>query len=148
VALGKLGTSRAVLALLQALTDPSPEVRVQVAHALASSRNARTVPWLIEAIDSEVDQDVQAALIAALGQVPTEDGVARLARAAESGGLLLRKPAAFRLRAIDALGDAGTPAALETLRGLLQDRDRSVREAAQKAIGRASPRVEVRRVRG
>jgi HEAT repeat protein len=148
VALGKLGTSRAVLALLQRVNDGSPEVRVQVVHALASSRNERAVPWLIEALDSEVDQDVQAALIAALGQVPTEDAVARLARAAESGGLLLRKPAVMRLRAIDALADAGTPAALETLRGLLQDRDRSVREAAQKAISRATPRAEGERVRG
>lgn len=138
VALGRLGTSRAVLALLQSVSDGSPDVRVQVVHALASSRNERAVPWLIEALDSEVDQDVQAALIAALAQVPTEDGVARLARAAESGGLLLRKPAALRLRAIDALGEACTPAAVETLRGLLKDRDRSVREAAQKAISRAT----------
>jgi HEAT repeat protein len=53
--------------------------------------------------------------------------------------MLLRKPTALRLRAIDALGDSGTPAALEALRGLLQDRDRSIREAAQKAVGRCAP---------
>ena len=139
IALGRLGSPRAVLALLQSLNDPSPDVRVQVVHALGASRNARTVPWLMEALDSEEDADVQSALIAALGQIPTEDAVARLARAAEAGGMLLRKPTALRLRAIDALGDAGTPPALDALRGLLQDRDRSIREAAQKAIGRCTP---------
>jgi HEAT repeat protein len=139
MSLGKLGTSRAVLALLQSMNDPSPDVRLQVAHALGSARNARSVPWLIEALDSEIDTDVQAALIAALGQIPTEDAVARLARAADAGGVLLRKPVPVRQRAIEALADAGTPAALHALRGLLQDRDRAVRESAQKAISRNVP---------
>lgn len=136
VALGKLGTSRALLALLQAINDPSPEIRVQVVHAIASARNARAVPWLIEALDHEQDPDVQAALLGALGHTPTEDGVARLQRAAEAGGLLVRKPVGLRLRAIDALAEAGTPAARHALGTLLTDRDRDVRKAAEQAVAR------------
>jgi HEAT repeat protein len=138
VALGKLGTSRTVLALLQALNDASPDVRLQASLAIASARNSRTVPWIIEALDHEQDPDVQAALLSALGAAPTEDGVARLVRAAEAGGMLVRKPAALRLRAIEALSEAGTPSARHALQGLLSDRDREIRAAVERAVGRMS----------
>jgi len=138
VALGKLGTSRALLALLQGLHDTSPDVRVQAVQAIASARNPRAVPWIIEALDHEQDLDVQAALFSALGAVPTEDGVARLVRAAEAGGMLVRKPAALRLRAIEALAEAGTPSARQALQSLLSDRDREIRAAVEQAAGRMS----------
>jgi hypothetical protein len=138
VALAKVGTARAVLALLQAVHDPSADVRLQVAHALGAIRNPRAVPWLIEALDKEHDSEVQAALVAALGRMPNEDAVARLARAVAPGGILLRKPTAVRLHAVAALAEAGTPSAQAVLRGLLNDRDREVREAADRALsGRA-----------
>lgn len=139
VALGRLATSKAVLSLLQAVNDPSPDVRLQVVQGIGATRNPRSVPWLIEALETEADVDVQGALLLALGQTPTEDAVARLARAAEPGGMLRRKPVSLRRRAIDALGEAGTPAALQVLRSLLQDRDREVRESAQKALSRNAP---------
>jgi hypothetical protein len=81
---------------------------------------------------------VQAALLSALGAAPTEDGVARLVRAAEAGGMLVRKPAALRLRAIEALAEAGTPAARHALQGLQADRDREIRAAVEHAVGRMS----------
>jgi HEAT repeat protein len=136
VSLGRLATSRSLLALLQALHDGSPDVRLQAVHAIAAARNPRAVPWLIEALDDEQDSDVQAALVAALGAVPTEDGVARLVRAAEAGGMLVRKPAAMRLRAIEALADANTPSARQALQSLLQDRDRDIRVAVEQAVGK------------
>lgn len=138
VALGKLGTSRALLALLQGLNDASPDVRLQAVLAIASARNPRAVPWIIEALDHEEDPDVQGALISALAAAPTEDGVARLVRAAEAGGMLVRKPVALRLRAIEALAEAGTPSARHALQGLLSDRDREVRAAVGQAVGRLS----------
>ena len=104
----------------------------------SSARNPRAVPWIIEALDHEQDQDVQAALVTALGAAPTEDGVARLVRAAEAGGMLVRKPAALRLRAIEALAEAGTPSARQALQGLLSDRDREIRAAVEQAVGRMS----------
>jgi HEAT repeat protein len=137
-ALGRLGTSRAVLALLQALNDTSPDVRLQASLAIASAKNPRAVPWIIEALDHEEDVDVQAALVSALGAAPTEDGVARLVRAAEAGGMLVRKPVALRLRAIEALAEAGSPSARLALQGLLSDRDREIRAAVEHAVGRMS----------
>jgi HEAT repeat protein len=136
--LAKLGTPRAVLALLQAVQDPAAEVRLQVALGLGTVRNPRAVPWLIEALDKEQDADVQMAMISALGRMPTEDAVARLARAAEPGGMLLRKSTALRLHAVEALAEAGTPSAQAVLRTLVNDRERDVREAVDRHLsGRA-----------
>lgn len=137
-ALGRLATSRAVLALLQAINDPSPDVRLQAVQAIASARNPRAVPWLIEALDHEQDGDVQAALMSALGASPTEDGIARLMRAAEAGGMLVRKPAAMRVRAIEALAEANTPSARQALQNLLADRDRDVRSTVENAMKKLS----------
>lgn len=136
VALGKLGTSRSLLALLQGLNDASPDVRMQAVWAIASAKNPRAVPWIIEALDHEQDQDVQAALITALAAAPTEDGVARLVRAAEAGGMLVRKPAALRVRAIEALAETGTPSARQALQALMSDRDKEVRSAVEQALGK------------
>jgi HEAT repeat protein len=138
VALGKLGTSRSLLALLQGLTDASPDVRLQAVWAIASAKNPRAVPWIIEALDHEQDPGVQSALLSALGAVPTEDGVARLVRAAEAGGMLVRKPTALRRRAVEALAEAGTPSARHALQSLLTDRDREIRTAVEQAVGRLS----------
>ncbi len=133
-ALARLATPRAVLALLQAVHDPAAEVRLQVALGLGAMRNPRAVPWLIEALDKEHDAEVQAVMIAALGNMPTEEAVARLARAAQPGGFLIRKAVATRVQAVHALAEAGTSSAQAVLRGLAGDRDRSVREAADRAL--------------
>ncbi len=133
-ALAKLATPRAVLALLQVLHDPSPEVRVQVALALGAIRSPRALPWLLEALDRESDVDVQAALVTALGRIPTDESVGRLIRVAESGGRLLRKPTPLRVHAVQALASADTPAALDSLRRLQQDRVEEVRAAAARAM--------------
>lgn len=132
--LSRFGTQRAVLGLLQAVQDTSPEVRLQVVLGLGTIRNPRAVPWLVEALDREQDPDVQSAIIASLGMMPTEESVARLARAVEPGGLLLRKSTIFRLHAVEALGQAGSPSAHAILRSLLNDRDRDVRQAAERAL--------------
>jgi HEAT repeat protein len=137
-ALGRLATSRAVLALLQAINDPSPDVRLQAVQAISGTRNPRSVPWLIEALDHEQDGDVQAALMGALGSTPTEDGIARLMRAAEAGGMLVRKPAAMRVKAIEALAEANTPSARQALQNLLSDRDREVRSVVESAMRKLS----------
>jgi HEAT repeat protein len=52
--------------------------------------------------------------------------------------MLVRKPAAVRLRAIEALAEAGTPSARQALEDLLSDRDREVRSAVEQAVLRLS----------
>jgi HEAT repeat protein len=143
-ALAKLGTAHANLALKRALRDSSPQVRATAAAGLASSRPAargtRTAATLLRALDGESDVEVQIAILSALGRIGTADAVERLIKAAEPDGRLFkRKPASFRVAAVQALGEARTPTALAALQVLTTDRDKDVRDAAQKAVADVAP---------
>lgn len=138
-ALAKLGTPDATKRVHEAVNDESPEVRMQVAATLAARRDNRASMTLIRAIDAEDDADVQLAMIAALGRVGTAEAVQRLVKMAEpEGRLFKRKDSALRVAAVQALGDAKTPAALTALKGLVEDKDREVRETAARALAQVA----------
>jgi HEAT repeat protein len=143
-ALAKLGTAHGNLALKRALRDSSPQVRATAAAGLAASRptvrGTQTAATLLRALDGEADVEVQIAILSALGRVGTADAVERLIKAAEPDGRLFkRKPASFRVAAVQALGEARTTTALAALQVLTTDRDKDVREAAQKAVVDVAP---------
>jgi HEAT repeat protein len=137
-ALLKLGTPDAMRRVYDAVNDDAPEVRMQVAAALSGRRDKRTSATLIRAIEDEQDGDVQLALIAALGRVGTPEAVQRLVQMAEpEGRLFRRKDTALRVAAVQALGEARTPAAVAALKSLLDDKERDVRETANRALVQA-----------
>ena len=128
-ALMRLGSTSAMGAIYEAIRDPAPQVRMQAAAAVAAKRDPATASTLIRAVDEEEDGDVQLAMLAALGKVATTDAVERLIRAAEpERGLFKRKTTAFRVAAVQALGEAKTSAALSALRSLANDKDKDVRD--------------------
>jgi HEAT repeat protein len=134
-ALGKLGTRHAVTALRRALKDSSVHVRALAAAGLATRQGVPSSATLVRALESEPEQEVQIAILSALGRVGTPDAVQRLIKAAEvTGNLFKRKPVALRVAAIHALGEARTPAALAVLKDLSSDKDKEVREAATRAL--------------
>ncbi len=138
-ALLKLGTPDALKGIYEAVSDNSPEVRMQAAVALSTKKDARTSTTLIRAIEDETDGDVQLAMIAALGRVATADAVLKLVKMAEPEGRLFRKKAInIRVAAVQALGEAKTPAALSALRELAGDKDRDVRDTATRALAHTS----------
>ena len=134
-ALLKLGTPEALKGIFEAVSDESPEVRIQAAAALSTRKDGKTSTTLIRAIEDESDTDVQLAMIAALGRVATADAVQKLVRMAEPDARLFRKKAVnLRVAAVQALGEARTPAALSALRELVGDKDRDVRDMATRAL--------------
>lgn len=136
-ALMNVGTPGALKAIHDAMHDESPTVRMQAAAALASRRDGKTAGTLTKALDDETDADVQLAILAALGRVATPDAVQKLVAAAEPEGRFFRKKTpAFRIEAVKALGEAGTPAALAALDALSSDRDREIRDAVQRVIAK------------
>lgn len=138
-ALLKLGTPDAMKGIYEAVSDTSPDVRMHAAAALAGRKDARTTATLIRAIEDEDDGDVQIAMIAALGRVATQDAVQKLVKLAEPEQRLFRKKAVnLRVAAVQALGEARTPAALNALRDLVADKDRDVRDTATRALAHAS----------
>jgi HEAT repeat protein len=137
-ALAKLGTQPAVQSLRSALVDPSARVRVQVATGLASRKGAKSATTLTRALDDENDVEVQLAILAALGRLGTADAVNKLIKAAEPDGRLFKKkPVAFRVAAVHALGDVRTSAARAVLQSLANDKEREVREAVLRVVMQA-----------
>ena len=134
-ALAKLGTPKAVQALRNALRDTSPQVRMQAAAGLAARKGVKSAATLARALDTEPDVEVQLMILSSLGRVATAEAVSKLAKAAEpEGRLFKKKPPAFRLAAITALGEANTPAARAALDALRNDKDKDVRELAYRVL--------------
>jgi len=137
-ALLKLGTPNAFKGIYDAVSDTSPEVRMQAASAIATRKDGRTSATLIRAIEDEADADVQMAMIAALGRVATPEAVQKLVKMAGPEGRLFRKKATnIRVAAVQALGDARTTVALTALKELVGDKEKDVRETATRALAHA-----------
>ena len=143
-ALMRMGTPKALEMIQRALTDPVPQTRIHAAAALAARKDVRTsAPHLLRSLEIEKDEEVQTAFLMALGRFATPEAVQRLiSAAAPKKGLFDRKTSGHRIAAVSALGEARTSEALAALRGLTQDKDEDVRNAASFAIGRhdRSPR--------
>jgi HEAT repeat protein len=137
-ALVQIGTATALRAVQRTVSDTqnTAEVRQEAASALGRRPGERTsATTLVRALENEEEEDVQFAILAALGKVATQDAVNRLVKAAEPEGVLFRrKSSAYRVAAVRALGESRTPVAAAALRGLLKDKDREVRSAAAAAL--------------
>ena len=137
-ALLRLGTHDALRGIYDAVGDKSPEVRMQATAAISTRKDGKTANTLIRAIEDEQDVDVQLAMISALGKVATNDAVLKLIKMAEPEGRLFKKKTVnLRVAAVQALGEAKTPAALNALKELSSDKDREVREAAVRTLTQA-----------
>jgi HEAT repeat protein len=136
-ALMRLGTSRAMQAIQDALKDGAPAMRMQAAAALLTRKDVKTAATLVRALEDEKDDEVQAAFLLALGKLATPDAVQRLLKAVEAErGLFKKKPVAFRVAAVQGLAEARTPEAMDALKGLQGDKEDDVRDAATFALVR------------
>jgi HEAT repeat protein len=134
-ALMRLGTSRAMQAIQDALKDGAPAMRMQAAAALLTRKDLKTAATLVRALEDAKDDEVQAAFLLALGKLATPDAVQRLIKAAEAEkGLFKKKSTAFRVAAVQGLAEARTPDAIDTLKGLQGDKDDDVKSAVTFAL--------------
>ena len=115
-------------ALLQAVNDPSDDVRAKIAVALGATRLAAAVPSLTAWALGDTCPTVRAAAADALVRAPSGDALPLLAEALSYQGPELR------LRAAEILGRLGDPAAVPHLIRSLQDDAAAVREAAARSL--------------
>jgi HEAT repeat protein len=135
-ALAELGPAAGAAgpALVAALRDADPKVRLGAAHALGEARAAPpgAVPALVVGLEAP-DPDTRGTMARALGQLrpPPKDAVAPLAQLLQRDG-----SEHVRLAACTALRELGPVArdALPALRAAAGDASRYVRECAQFAI--------------
>jgi HEAT repeat protein len=133
-ALARIGTPGTVEPLRKALNDPSAQVRLQAVAGVDSRRARGLVGSLIRRLDDESVDEVRREILLALGRVASPEALQTVAKAAEPGGRLLkRKPAAYRLAAVEAFRLAG-PSAANYLKALLEDEDANVVAGARKAL--------------
>ncbi len=138
-ALSKLKSPKAIDALREAMRDSSPQVRMQAAAGMGARKGMRTAHTLTKAFESEEDEEVQLAIIGSLGRIATTDAVQRLIKIAEPGGAIFnKKPLALRVAAVQALGEARTPAAQNTLQNLLDDKEKEVKQAVFRLLMQGS----------
>ncbi|MHB1225278.1 MAG: HEAT repeat domain-containing protein [Gemmatimonadaceae bacterium] len=143
-ALARLGTTRALQAVQDALGASEPGVRAQAAAVLASTSWPYTVATVRRRLREEADTDVQLALVAALGRVASDDAVALLTELTEPPRMALftRRPTPLRSVALQALVDAHTPAARAVVERLSADRDAELRRAARRALDHWTPKAD------
>jgi HEAT repeat protein len=137
VALIRLGTSRSMPMIQEALRDPAPQIRMQAAAALVGRKESNITGLLLRALDDERDDEVTASFLLALGRLGTPEAVARLIATAEPDkGIFRRKPVALRVAAVQALAETAGGDALAALTTLQGDKDEDVRATAVYALGR------------
>lgn len=134
-ALMRLGTPGSTPAIERALKDSAPQMRMLAAAELVARRPESGSTVLLRALDDEEDDEVRAAFLLALGRLATPEAVERLIAAARpERWLFKRKRLGLRIAAVQALAAARTPAALDALRVLRDDRDDDVRSSARYAL--------------
>jgi HEAT repeat protein len=137
VALAKIGTPPTVEPLRQALRDAAPAIRMQAVMVIDARANRALAMRLVTILEEEPVPEVLREVCYAVGRSGLPEGVQALIRLASPGGKLFKKkPAQQRVWAVEALRLAGGATAQAALEGLLQDSDREVREAAQKALAK------------
>jgi hypothetical protein len=143
-ALMRLGTVRAMQAIQAGLADAAPDMRAEAAAALVTRKDGRSTATLLQALEDEKDEQVQAAFLLALGKLGTPEAVQRLIKGAEvERGLFKRKTTGYRVASVHGLSEARTMEATDAIRALQSDKDSEVREAAKQAIARITRRPTV-----
>ena len=140
--------ARAAVAALTAIPDPAAaraihtvlrastgDLRRAVADALVVERDPRVVPMLARIIDESEplgkDHEVVLEMVAALGHVASDEGVAPLAAVIARRAFFGRKRLrALKQHGVDALARIGTPAAAAALTAAATTGDRMLRKIA------------------
>jgi HEAT repeat protein len=124
--------ARAIHTVLRAATG---ELRRAVIEALVAERDPRVVPMLVRIVEESEplgkDHEVVLETIDALGDVPSDAGVAALAGViARRGFFGRRKLRALKERGVAALARIGSPGAAAALAGAAKTGDRMLRKIA------------------
>ena len=124
------GGSRAVVALVTAISDDDPSVRLSAAETLGKFRDPRAVQALIQALRQDPDPKVRAMAAWALGEIEDPAAVSAL-----SAALRDDDNQEVRVQAAEALGNIEDVSAIDALGDAVGDLAVEVRRAAVEALG-------------
>ncbi len=132
-ALGRIGSSQGVFALVKALKDSNHDVRWRAADALQKIRSKKVIPHLLALLDHP-DFDIRRRSIELLGEIGSEQEVGLLLlKAIEDPDFVVRSSAA------EALGRLRVKQAIPALLNAAQDAEIIVQLSAVNALNRINP---------
>ncbi|MEY4608661.1 MAG: hypothetical protein RL625_878 [Gemmatimonadota bacterium] len=139
-ALTRFSSELALVALVAAVNDDLPAVRLCAIQSLARPRASMAVPRLASVLEKERSPEVLAAAVTTLGTIATADAIALLERLAlgKVRGVVASSPTT-RIDACRALLAARSPAAMVALQHVAAEADRKVKSAALQLLA-AAPR--------
>ncbi len=124
------GNARAVAALIRAISDEDPSVRLSGAETLGKLQDPRAVQALIQALRQDPDPKVRAMAAWALGEIEDPAAVSAL-----SAALREDDDREVRVQAAEALGNIEDVSAIGALGDAVGDPTVEVRRAAVEALG-------------
>ena len=135
IALAKIGTAATVEPLRRILKSGDPDLRPLVAASIGGPGSRGLAMPLVALAENEEDPGMLKEYYLALGRIGTQDAVNALVLASKPGGRLFgRRLVAPRAAAVEGLRLAGGKVAVTALEALVDDSDRSIKEAARTAL--------------
>ena len=134
LALAEIGGREVVRPAMPALKDDSVVVRLAAAKTIGVAGDPTATSVLVRRLEIEEDEGVQAELLRSIGRLGAPEALGVLAKYAEPGGLLKRRTPYVRSAAIEGLGQLSRPEARGLLELYRQEKEPTVRRAAEAAL--------------
>jgi HEAT repeat protein len=132
--LAEIGGREIARPAIPSLKDESVVVRIAAARAVGVGGDAAAGTVLLRRLDHETDEGVLAELLRAVGRLGPPEALAVLAKHAEPGGMMKRRSVLVRVAAIEGLSHIRKPEARALVELYGQDKDTTVRRAAEAAL--------------
>jgi HEAT repeat protein len=132
--LAEIGGREIARPAIPSLKDESVVVRIAAARAVGVGGDAAAGTVLLRRLDHETDEGVLAELLRAVGRLGPPEALAVLAKHAEPGSMMKRRSVLVRVAAIEGLSHIRKPEARALVELYGQDKDTTVRRAAEAAL--------------
>lgn len=133
-ALAEIGGREIARPAVAALRDLSAPVRAAAARVIAVCGDPTAADALVRRLEHEEDEGVLAGMLIAIGRLAAPEALGVLAKYAEPGSFLKRRTAHLRAAAIEGIGHIHTTEARALLELYSQDKEPTVRRAAEAAL--------------
>ncbi|MGQ4832492.1 MAG: HEAT repeat domain-containing protein [Candidatus Asgardarchaeia archaeon] len=127
-ALGKLRSVNGLSVIFRGLSDKNVDVRYESVISLGKIRDSEAIPYLLDALDKESDEEVKVAIIETLVKLNNSKVIPAIIKQLDVPSVNVK------IASITAIRKLGAVEAIPRLLNLLKDEDDLVREAARTVL--------------